>query len=461
MKFLSYIAGCFLLAIALPLAARPLKNAKRPQNLKFPTEAQVQEMVTDAVQKEKRAPGMVVGIVDERGSRFFASGVLEKGKTNAVDADTIFEIGSITKTFTTLLLEDMVEKGEVNLEDPIGKYLPASVKTPSRGGKQITLVDLATHTSGLPRLAFSTWHMLWHGSDPYAAFRVKDFYKFLSEYELTRDIGSDFEYSNAGMGLLGHVLELREKTNYEALVINRICKRLGMNDTCLHVPVSSKARIACNHAGDEPESGWTPSDFPADGELRSTANDMLKLVSAYLGNTQTGLSNAMREIRKPRIETDLPGSKIGLGWLIHERTRVVWHDGGTRGMRAFAAFHPRERRGIILLANSDTDEDDLGEIIAGIRSYHKEATLELGIFAGYVGDYRLDPDRIFSVSRKAESLFAQVTDQNAFKLYPESKREFFCKDLDAQVTFVTDASGRATKAVLHQEGEEWNMKRIK
>ena len=94
---------------------------------------------------------MVIGIVDEHGSQVFAAGKLDNGTDQEVNGDTLFEIGSATKTFTVLLLPDMVERGQMKLDDPVAKYLPASVKMPTHGGKEITLLDLATHTSALPR----------------------------------------------------------------------------------------------------------------------------------------------------------------------------------------------------------------------------------------------------------------------------------------------------------------------
>ena len=280
------------------------------------TDAEVRQLVADAVDKEKRAPGMVVGIVDTNGTRVMAFGTLENGGTNKVDAETLFEIGSITKVFTTLLLENMVEQGEVSLNDPVQKYLPAQVKMPTRNGKEITLYHLATHTSGLPRLPFSTWHAIWHAADPYATFHVKDFYKFLNHYELTREIGAEFEYSNAGMSLLGHALSLRAGTNYEALVVRRICEPLGMAIPRVVMPSEFQPRLARNHLGGIARDGWDASDFPADGELRSSANDMLKFLSAQLGFMPTSLSNAMRETRVDREKGDVPGRRMALGWAV-------------------------------------------------------------------------------------------------------------------------------------------------
>src|ERR1039457_2949467 len=195
------------------------------------TDAEILTMLRERTDQNKMGVGIVVGIVDEHGSRVFSYGKTKKNGIEDVNGDTLFEIGSITKVFTSLLLEDMVDHGELGLDDPIGKFLPADVKTPSYKGKEITLVDLATHTSGLPRVPYGFWSILFHYRDPYAAFTDQKLYKFVSRYKLHEEIGTNFEYSNLGMMLLGQVLSLKAKTNYESLVLQRICEPLKMNST--------------------------------------------------------------------------------------------------------------------------------------------------------------------------------------------------------------------------------------
>ena len=173
--------------------------------------------------------GIVVGVIEPQGRRFVSYGSLQKGGTRRPDADTVFEIGSVTKVFTSLLLSDMVQRGQVSLDDPVSKYLPDGVKVPERNGRAITLVDLATHTSGLPRLPGNL-----HPKDPanpYADYSSEQLYEFLSTYQLPRDVGSKFEYSNLGGGLLGFALARRAGTDYESLVRSRITAPLGMKST--------------------------------------------------------------------------------------------------------------------------------------------------------------------------------------------------------------------------------------
>src|SRR5512146_219373 len=169
------------------------------------TDAEIQALLTRHLSPNTET-GIVVGVTSPAGRRVIVAGRAGPNAVPALDSRTVFEIGSVTKVFTTAVLMDMVRRKEVSLDDPVARYLPASVKVPSRGGKQITLVDLATHTSGLPRVPSN---LNVFSPNPYANYSPEQLYEFLSGYQLTRDIGERFEYSNLGMGLLGHALARR------------------------------------------------------------------------------------------------------------------------------------------------------------------------------------------------------------------------------------------------------------
>src|SRR5437763_25452 len=202
--------------------------------LTVPNTGEIREILLRRIDRQKQAVGIVVGVIEPNGRRVVAYGNLAQGDTRTLDGDTIFEIGSITKIFTSLLLADMVNRKEVALDDPAAKYLPENVRMPERSGKSITLLDLSTHTSGLPRLPSNLKPK--DAANPYAGYRVEDLYQFLSSYELPRDPGSnlegsEFEYSNLGGGLLGHLLAYRAGTDYESLIGTRITRPLSMPDT--------------------------------------------------------------------------------------------------------------------------------------------------------------------------------------------------------------------------------------
>ena len=189
--------------------------------------------------------GMVIGLVDEHGSKIYCAGGLGNGTRQEVNGDMVFEIGSITKTFTTLLLLDMVERGEMKLDDPVAKYLPKSVKMPTHDGKEITLLNLAAQDSGLPfnadGLSGDDWVVRFND------FTAEKMYAFLSGHTLTNDQGLKFQYSNIGMSLLGHTLALKAGTNFEALVLDRICRPLHLNSTCITLTPELNVRAATGH----------------------------------------------------------------------------------------------------------------------------------------------------------------------------------------------------------------------
>lgn len=204
-----------------------------------PPDSEIRQMLVQRIDKDHQSVGIVVGVIEPAGRRIIAYGSLNQDDKRPLNGDTVFEIGSVTKVFTSLILSDMVQHGEVALTDPVAKYLPPEVKIPERGGTQITLEDLATHTSGLPRMPtnFSPKDQ----ANPYADYSVEQMYQFLSGYQLTHDIGSQYEYSNLGGGLLGHALARRAGMNYEELVKSRICRPLEMKSTAITLSPDMRA----------------------------------------------------------------------------------------------------------------------------------------------------------------------------------------------------------------------------
>ncbi len=294
------------------------------------------------IEGEKINAGVVVGMVDEHGSRIVSYGKLDNGTEQEVNGDTLFEIGSDTKTFTALLLQDMVQRGNLNLDDPVEKYLPASVKLPARSGKRITLRQLGTHASGLPVIPDNLDPK--SADNPYADYTVEKLYAFLSGYKLTRDPGAKHEYSNLGMGLLGHVIALKAGTNYESLVVDRICRPLKMDSTRITLTPELKCRFAVGHGllGQVVPS-WDVPILSGAGALRSTANDLLKYVSANLGLTRSALTPVMKKTYEN-----------GLAWFSNAEqsgTRIISHGGGTGGSQSFVGFDVTRRRGVVVLFN--------------------------------------------------------------------------------------------------------------
>ena len=297
-------------------------NPNIAQSLTVLSDDEIREILVKRIDQQKQAVGIVVGVIEPNGRRVVAYGNLANGDPRTVDGDTIFEIGSVTKVFTSLVLADMVNRKEVALDDPAAKYLPENVKMPERNGKSITLLDLSTHSSGLPRLPSNLKPK--DPRNPYADYSVDDLYQFLSGYTLPRDPGSEFEYSNLGAGLLGHLLASRAGTDYESLVGTRITRPLSMPDTGITLSSSMEQRMATGHnAMLAPAANWDLPTLAGAGALRSSANDMLTFLEAFLGYKESPLAPAMKamlEVRRPVGKTKM---EIGLAWSYSRRERLA------------------------------------------------------------------------------------------------------------------------------------------
>jgi D-alanyl-D-alanine-carboxypeptidase/D-alanyl-D-alanine-endopeptidase len=440
-----------------------------PSPTAFPSDTEIRQMLIDRIDTEHQSVGIVVGIVGPGGRRLIAYGHLDQGDPRPLNGQTIFEIGSETKVFTSLLLADMVQRGEVALDDPVANYLPATVKMPERNGRVITLVDLATHTSGLPRLPSNLSPK--DPGNPYADYSVEQLYQFLSGYQLKRDIGWQYEYSNLGGGLLGQGLALRAGMSYEALVKQRICVPLGIKSTGITLTPEMKARLAAGHDPSlEPAKNWDLPTLAGAGALRSDADDMLTFIAANLGYVKTPLAPAMAAMLKVRRPTGQPGMEIALGWHINTANgeEIVWHNGGTGGYRSFMGFDPKARLGVVLLSNAGTPAgvDDIGRHLldasaplATLPKEPRQVAVDTKLFDGYVGKYQLAPQFVLTITREGDHLFVQATGQPKFEIFPENDRDYFLKVVDASITFVTDGTSPATELILHQGGRDQRAKR--
>jgi CubicO group peptidase (beta-lactamase class C family) len=346
-------------------AAQDLTNATATIQVQrsIPSDADIRQILVDRIDSRRQSVGIVVGVIDAAGRRIVSYGQLDEGDPRPLNGDTLFEIGSITKVFTSLLLADMTVRGELALDDPAGKYLPATVTMPERGGQQITLIDLATHRSGLPRLPENFYPK--DPSNPYADYTVEQLYEFLNSYRLTRDIGARHQYSNLGGGLLGHVLAQRAGMDFEILVRQRITEPLGMKDTAIVLSPDMRARLAVGHDGRmKPAKNWDIPTLAGAVALRSTANDLLRFLAAELGFIDTKLRSAMDAQLSVRRPGAVASTQIALGWYVSEiqsRT-VIRHNGITGGYRSFIAFDPQARAGVVVLSNAYTriGPDDIG-----------------------------------------------------------------------------------------------------
>jgi D-alanyl-D-alanine-carboxypeptidase/D-alanyl-D-alanine-endopeptidase len=338
-----------LLAGPALLLARGRAQAQSMQVQSMP-EQDLAAILRERVDVARDTMGIVAATID--GGRHSVTAYGRSGSDRPLDADTVFEIGSITKVFTALLFADMVLRGEVAADDPAAKFLPASVKMPDFEGAPITLLDLATYTSGLPRMPSNFAPKDW--SNPYIDYTAERLYDYLSNHKLGFRPGKHFEDANLGFGLLGHILELRAGKSYEELVVSRICAPLGMDDTRITLTDSMKRRLAQGHnAGLAPVSNWDFLALAGAGAFRSTANDLLKFLQMCLDPGDMPVAAAQKMTlseRRPRADQ----RDVALGWFVSSQfgDELIWKSGGTGGYAIFIGYSTKTRRNCILLSNA-------------------------------------------------------------------------------------------------------------
>ena len=283
------------------------------------------------------AAGGVVFAEDDHGAVRYSSVGQPAPHEGIPPEKIIFEIGSITKVFTSLLLAQAVAEHRVALDDPISKYLPPTVTLDPKAAK-ITLAELATHSAGLPRMP-SNFHPA-DKLDPYADYTVDDMYAFLSQYRPQVAPPQAGDYSNLGVALLGHILELVYQQPYADLIVAKVTKPLGLPDTVVDLSPEQQSRFALPYSGATLIKPWRLGSMGGAGALRSTAADLVHFAEVLMNPESNPLREAWEIARQPR--GDFMGDKIGLNVMISERFhQVVYsHGGGTGGYRTYVEWSP-------------------------------------------------------------------------------------------------------------------------
>lgn len=404
--------------------------------------------------KNGYSAGIVAGVIDAEGKReYFSHGSKTMDEYIPVDEHSVYEIGSISKVFTSILLADMVLNHEVSLNDPAEKYLLPDGKMPSRNGKKITLELLASHTSSLPRMPFN--FRPEDPANPYADYTVENMYDFLSKCKLMRDIGEKYEYSNLGAGLLGHILALRAQKSFEQLLIERICNALEMDSTRITLTDDMKQRLAGGHNPISEVPNWDIPVLAGAGAIRSTAKDMLTFLAANMGVKISRLSAAMELTHKARADAG-KNLKVGLGWHIRNNgnSRIIWHNGGTGGYRSFCGFIKDKKIGAVVLSNMNISADDIGFHLLddsyGLEEIKEVIDIDPEVLEKYTGTYKFIKSKtIAGIDRIGDKLVFHVEGQpQSYGLFPETQTLFFMKTTPIKVEFQKDESGNITGLIL-------------
>lgn len=453
-----------LTALAATLLPTGVSLAQGPAT---PTDAAIEQILVDRIDSAEQNVGIAVAVIEDGVPRFISHGHPALDDARAVDEHTVFEIGSVTKLFTNVLLAEQVVAGKIDLDAPIAQYLPAGTVVPERAGKAITAFDLATHSSGLPPgLAAADI------ANPYAGYGADELFTFLAEYQLPRDIGTQFEYSNVGVALLVQAIEHVTGSDYASLLEERIFSPLGMTETALTTTPELAERLATGHdAARNPVGGWDFEAFAGAGALRSTTADLSKFIAAASGTVSSPLDPAFAIMLERTRPSDAGTGKVGLGWFIlgHGDGEIAWHNGITGGYRSFAGYDRESRTGVVVLSNmvSTTGIEDIGlhlldEGLPLTPQPQKRDVAEIdpALLDRYVGTYAVTPEFALTVTREGDGLFVQATGQGKLPVFPESETAFFYKVVDAQLTFELGPDGKATGLVLHQNGQQMPAARV-
>ena len=397
--------------------------------------------------------GIAVGIIDHGAQRLYVSG--SDGNGRPVDAHTLFEIGSVSKTFTATALAAMALRRQVALTDPIAKYLPKGVRAPNAGGRQISLLDLAEQRSGLPRLPTNMRGIA--GDDPYADYSVADMYAFLNGYSLTRAPGSQYEYSNYAIGLLGQLLANRANTTYPRLLDAMVLQPLGMVDTKLVVtgaPNPDRLAVAHNAYGSAVPAWHFESVAPAGG-VASSLSDMLKYLRCNLG--QGPLAHACLFAQRPRAE-GMPNHRIGLVWNLNARNGIVSHNGATNGSYAMIAISRDRQTGVVVMSNGAGVDDIATHVlvpsypIGGCPSSVAAVKTDPASYAGVYCNALLGTTFTVDASPKANSLSIALLPQPSESYAQIARDSFYAAAYGAEFKFLRDG-GNVVGLTLLQGGQ--------
>jgi CubicO group peptidase (beta-lactamase class C family) len=430
-------------------------------------ERELQAQLAERVDMRKWGTAIVVGISSAGGRQVVSYGTLALNDSRKADGATVFEIASLTKVLTALLLADMAKQGQVKAESPVSTCLPDGAKIPQHGGRQITFVDLATHSSGLPLRPTNLESQT--ALSKYAGYTVEQLYRGLATFQLTRDPGSAYEYSNWGFGLLGNALAHCAARSYESLLAQRVTGPLGMRDTTFGPTGDTRARLAAAYDAklqSVPNEGL--GALNGSGGLYSTVNDMLQFVELFVGRGPQSLTPAGATMLEPLRPGDGPDTRMGLGWRVTTSpgARRMWSSGRADGYRAFMGFDPVARVAVVALTNAATNVgvDDIGWHILDpsvpVARLHPRISVPTNVLERYVGRYLFEDGVYMTVAREEDHLVVQMTGQGPSPIFAGGLREFFPEDIEAQFVFSESGTAPAQSLVLNQQAQSYKAVRV-
>lgn len=420
----------------------------------------------------KTVVGMTVGVVKDGETIVRGYGRLSADDGRVPDGQTLYEIGSVSKVFTGLLLADAAVHHRVSLVTPVEELLPEGMTMNRRHESlPIRLWHLSTHTSGLPRLPDNLEAV--DPNDPYADYNGKRLGAFLKKFEPRKRPGEEISYSNLGAGLLGDLLAFERETSYASLLEERIAEPLGLEDTAIKLSAEQHSRLAPPHAdGGAPDHEWHFDKLGGAGAIRSNVDDLLKFAKAQLHPPEGTLGQAIDlawQIHQKPIEAG--DFSMGLGWHVARDGSTRWHNGQTGGYHAALFVSRRFNAAVVVLTNTATGEVDAlaGQLIRALagsdekpREFAKPVEIDPKVMKRYVGKYEFAPGVVLTVSLNSDRLYVRLSGpgQSTLPISPLSETQWQAKIVGATLTFDVDKRGRCQAVELFQGGTRQTAKRI-
>ncbi|MBL9113888.1 MAG: serine hydrolase [Verrucomicrobiaceae bacterium] len=371
----------------------------------------------------------------------------------------IFEIGSLSKVFTGVLLAQAVAEKRVTLDSTLAEVLKGEVEFNDAKVAGITLRQLAAHTSGLPRIP-NNMKADESPDDPYVAYGWTELCKYLSEARLERPPPCDYAYSNLGVGLLGDVLARLYGKSWEELVKERITGPLGMKDTAVNLSDEQKSRVMVPYAGARKTKPWTFKTLAGAGALRSTAADLMIFLEAIAHPEKTTMGEALELIKVPQFS-----GRTGLCLQRLELKNEIgyWHTGGTGGFKSWMSTKPKSGRHVVILINNralSADDVVTGKLPVAAEPPDASLVKYLGVFdTGIVAEGTAIH---YTMEARGKVMWMQITGQDAIPLtvHPTGADRFEFKPVNAEIQFKL-RDGEAETVTLFQAGQEIVAKRVK
>lgn len=412
--------------------------------------------------EQDQIPGLSIAlIIPDVGVSFHTFGYEDFEQTHAVDEFTLFEIGSVTKTFTGNLFLMLMTEYDFTGHTPIRELFYKDIEVPVFEEQEITIDHLLTHHSGLPRLPDNLADV--SDSDPYKDYTIDQLLDFLTDHTLRRAPGDSFEYSNLGYMVLGYLAESITGSTYDELIEYYFTGPLGMSATD-RLPDDS-FRFATPTAFGQPVQEWNFDHIRGVGELKSNSEDMARYLQAHLEFSDMPLKNIMKKSRQPIVSLN-ENTLFGTSWMIQtteaDGDTLVHHGGGTGGFRSFVGYSPVSGRGAVVLSNSVANIEDIGLHLLNPSAFHaKELIEETGVSIAQLdrltGIYTSDLLPPFTITHNGETLYAQLESQPALPYTAVSDTDFINSTVGAELHFEFDSEETAMAFILHQAGQQFRF----